>query len=34
VFAGAIFKNYFRYFDYFYRQSSGTADIKIERIPN
>ncbi len=34
VFAGAIFKNYFRSFDYFYRQNSGTADIKIERIPN
>jgi hypothetical protein len=34
VLAGAIFKNHVRYFDYFYRQNSGTADIKIERIPN
>jgi uncharacterized protein (DUF2235 family) len=34
VVAGALFKNYLRYFDYFYRQDTGTADIKIERLPN
>jgi uncharacterized protein (DUF2235 family) len=34
VFAGASLKSYLRYFDFFYRGNEGTAEIKIERIPN
>jgi len=34
VIAGASLKNLVRYFDFFYKKSIGTADVKIERIPN
>ena len=34
VLAGASLKKYLRYFDYPYTLNEGTAEIKVERIPN
>ena len=34
VIAGTILKNQVGYFDFFYRLSKGTADVKIERVRN